>query len=91
LFEKASAYAELVNMPTSDFDSDYRSASGTSGLPRPLYWVIKSGKQKDAPDISNVKLRKVSPCLTGVVTATSDNIANFSKCLFCFVGLLLFV
>jgi hypothetical protein len=77
---KAADFNQLVNMPPVDFDGAYFNVTGTLGLPRPIYWVIRSGKLKDEPDVSNVLMVKASPCLNGTVTSSSDNWANYSKC-----------
>ena len=56
-------YNGLVDMPQEDFDTDYRDVwgSGTLGRPRPLYWVIKDGKQKNEPDLTDVNVQRVTP------------------------------
>jgi hypothetical protein len=63
---KAADFNGLANMPTTDFDDDFKTATGTTlGQPRVLYWVIQSGKAKDEADVSNVLMQKISPCLSG--------------------------
>jgi hypothetical protein len=79
----AADFQGLGNMPLTDFDTDYKTSSGTLGSPRPMYWVIKNGKAKDGPDITNVNVKKVSPCLPSSATnKLPSQKANFTKCIY---------